>query len=47
MTKVNELVQFDQNFDLKKKGSLKKFPMSTASMSPKTLGAYLRLCLQN
>ena len=25
MTKVNELVQFDQNFDfLKKKGSLKK-----------------------
>ena len=33
MTWVNELVQFDQNFDLKKKGSLKKIPMSDASMS--------------
>ena len=29
MTQVNEFVQLDQNFDLKKKkGSLKKFPMS-------------------
>ena len=33
MTKVNELVQFDQHFDFKKKGSLKKIPMSAASMS--------------
>ena len=34
MTQVNELVQFDQNFDLKKKkGSFKKIPMSAASMS--------------
>ena len=30
---MNELVQFDQNFDLNKKGIIEKIPMNSASMS--------------
>ena len=30
---MNELVQFEQNLDLKRKGLFEKFPMSAAYMS--------------
>ena len=32
---------------LNKKGSSKKFPMRTASMSRQMVGAYFRLCFKN